>query len=45
MKIIMLPAIYRTEAKVKRGVAWRVVGDVGHWAKKYKHDMTANQAE
>jgi hypothetical protein len=28
------------KAKVKRGAAWRVVGDVGHWAKRYKQDKT-----
>jgi hypothetical protein len=33
------------KAKVKRGAAWRVVGDVGHWAKRYKQDRTGNQVE
>jgi hypothetical protein len=34
-----------TKLGVKRGIAWRVVGDVGHWAKKYKQDKTQDQAE
>jgi hypothetical protein len=35
----------RTRVGVKRGVAQRVVGDVGHWAKKYKQDKAQDQAE
>jgi hypothetical protein len=35
----------RTKVGVKRGIAQRVVGDVGHWAKKYKQDKTQDQAE
>ena len=27
----------RTKVGIKRGIAQRVVGDVGHWAKKTKH--------
>lgn len=31
------------DAKVKRGAAWRVVGDISHWAKRYKQDKTQDQ--
>jgi hypothetical protein len=30
---------------IKRGIALRVVGDIGHWVKKYKKDETRDQAE
>jgi hypothetical protein len=30
---------------IKRGIAQRVVGDIGHWVKKYKQDETQEQAE
>jgi hypothetical protein len=30
---------------IKRGSAWRVVGNVEHWAKKYKQDKTQDQEE
>jgi hypothetical protein len=30
---------------IKRGIAQRVVGDIGHWVKKYKQDETQDQAE
>jgi hypothetical protein len=30
---------------IKRGIAWRVLGDVGHWANKYKRDKTQDQEE
>lgn len=32
------------KAKVKRGAAWRVVRDVGYWAKKRKQEETLEQA-
>jgi hypothetical protein len=35
----------RTKVGIKRGVAQRVVGDVDHWAKKYKQAKTQDQAE
>jgi hypothetical protein len=34
-----------TKLGIKRGIAWRVVGDVGYWVKKYKQDKTQDQAE
>ncbi|KIN07039.1 hypothetical protein OIDMADRAFT_46946 [Oidiodendron maius Zn] len=35
----------RTKAGIKRGIAQRIVGDVAHWAKKYKQDKTLDRAE
>lgn len=34
-----------TKLGIKRGIAQQVMGDVGHWAKKYKQDKTQDQAE
>lgn len=34
----------RTKVGVKRGTAQRVMGDVGHLAKKYRQDKSEDQA-